>query len=293
MQDTVDTAALRLRLTEILRSVNNPAAPQCLNTLIQSPETLKAISKDKECRDLLAQIATFFKDAEARYLAFCTIQTSLQGFGRDEARAKSATSLHTVKGNFLWCQKRCARLFNSDIHSLRDQNLFELMDSASRERLLVKFGPHLLSSDCLNAVVISYSVGDARLVSKCTPVYYNNGRSSSRFGILVLTRASRKSNLHLSDSFPAVSTTPSFLDSALKSEPPLTPSFLTLTDSDLLQTPLSDLRRGLFTPSQWNKPDCEELRLTAFSITPLLSSGDEQVGEKRQKMVDSIREFMA
>lgn len=296
MQDTQDTAVLRLRLTEILRSVNNPEAPQRLEALIRSPETFRAIAKDKECRDLLTQIAAFFKDAEARYLAFRTIQTGLEGFGRDETRGKPAISLHNVKGNFLWCQKRCARLFNLDIHSLRDQNLFELMDSLSRERLYAKFGPHLFNSDHMNGVVISYSVGEMRLVSKCTPVYYNNGRSSSRFGIHVLTRPSRKPNITVVDAYSAVSTTQSFLDSALKSEPPLTPSFLTLTDSDLLQTPLSDLRRGLFTPSPrlWSKPDLsEDLPLTSFSITPLLSSVGEPIGEKRQKMMENIREFMA
>jgi hypothetical protein len=45
----------------------------------------------------------------------------------------------------------------------------------------------------------------------------------------------------------------------------------------------------------WNeKGDMgEELRLTTFSITPLLSSADELNGEKRQKMMENIREFMA
>jgi hypothetical protein len=297
MQDTLDTTVLRLRLTEIVRSINHPAAPELLGALLQSPETFKAIAKDKECRDLLAQIATFFKDAEARYFAFRTIQKGLDNFGREGRKDKPALSLHGVKGNFLWCQKRCAQLFGSDKYAIREESLFELMDLSSRELLNAKFGPNLLNSDSLKGVVISYSVKGVQLVSKCTPVYYNNGSSSSRFGILVRTRLSRKPSTAPSDSYSPLPTSNSFLDSALKSEPPLTPSFLTLTDSELLQTPLSELRRDLLTPSPmlWNeKGDMgEELRLTTFSITPLLSSADELNGEKRQKMMENIREFMA
>ena len=298
MADTQDTASLRLRLKEILYSVNNPSAPNLLSLLLASPSIFSAISSDQECRDLLSQIATYFQDAEPRYFAFCTIQKALGSPSISIRQVKSAgLSLHSIKGNFLWCQKKCAVFYGRDKYEIRDQCLFDLMDKHSRERIFMKFGPNLLDMEQRKEVVINYTVEDVNLVSKCVLVYYSTGTHASRFGILLRTRKSRKADLALlSPSYPPLQDGCGFIDSALKSDPPLTPSFLTLTDSELLQTPLSEFHKGLRTPSPsfWtsNKHDLgDELRLTSFSITPLLSSADEPNCEKRQKMMTDIREF--
>ena len=290
----MDTTSLRTQLTEVLRSVNDHRAPFLLDPILRSRDTLQTLLADRPCRDLLAQIATFFQDAEPRYHSLRLIQQAFSDFEKEDARKKTAKSLHDVKGNFLWCQEKCAGLFQTDVHTLREENLFDLMDTESQNKLFAKFGPHLMSPDELKSVVISFIVKGVRLVSRCTPVYYNNCVSSSRFGIFVQTRkSSRREFVYRDNCLP--SSAGSFIDSALMAEVQLTPGFLTLTGSDLLRTPLSDLRRTLATPSPaglWQRTTMdtgEELRLTAFSITPLLSS-EEPLLEKRQKTRE-IREF--
>lgn len=284
--DIMDTASLRGRLSDVVRLVHLPDSPLLLEPLVRCPEIFQAMASDIVCRDYLGQILASYQEAELKYRLLRVIQKGLNDYDSASAHRRLGKSLHDISGRFLWSQRKCGELFQMENSELQHYNLFELMDAESQSDIYEAYGAQLIDAENLRSVVISYFVRGIRLVSRCTPVYYSNGASNSRFGIFVETRRSGKSNMPKGRSF-----SPKSFESC---EQPGTPSFL--ATEELYPTHL-ELKRTLCTPSpKWQSikvedSDCKNEVFTAFSITPLLSA-DEGAPEKDRRSLD-IREFSA
>lgn len=248
----MDTESLRAQLAEALASVQHPRSPLLLEPLLRNPDILQTMVSDLICRDILHQIAASYQAAEPRYRMLRLIQQGLSHYYKAQTRRRIGKSLHDIKGNFVWAQRKCGELFQRDTETLSLCNLFELMDVESQHKIYETYGRQLISAEDLSSVVIGYRVGGMRLVSRCTPVYYSTGSGDSRFGIFVETRKSR-----------TICPFRSPISSLLSPSLPL---------------------HVFSTPSPIKQEDCKLEPFTTFSVSPLLS-------EQEDKPHADIREF--
>jgi hypothetical protein len=177
---------LKENLQDISKSVTSTDSQMRLQKILTDEQNYDSL-QSPETQELLKEISGSLAKSllESKLYHLINSESSLLEDGFIVNR-----SVLDLKGNFVWSEKNCEKLFKMSLNELKTNSLFGMMAPSSLRYLYSRFSSEILAKK--NRVVISYSLTNgAELTSRCTRVVYSREPGNYLVGVMMETRFCR------------------------------------------------------------------------------------------------------
>lgn len=186
----MDLSVVDTQLKDILNNLENSQTLIKLQRLLNSKNHIVTLLDQSSTRVLLKTICKKLQKFLLQTSLYHLILTLDSKEKADILEICKCRSLHDLRGNFLWFDEKCKRLFKNN--HLEECSIFNMMDPQSIYSISKKYGRNLLKSR--KPRIIKYLLNDGMtvLTSRCSIVLKNKGTKSPDIVILVETRPAKK-----------------------------------------------------------------------------------------------------